>query len=506
MKMLKPTLSKKIFVLLLMSFCLGNVFNVFLDFNREKSHAYENLNDQYLHVLVTQLQNDYQRKYGALDTSFFKEVNQTLIQKGESNYKNVLILDNELNVIYDQQSQSVPYLTLIDSPIQKDRYGFTTFIFELTSLNESVKKELEKKLDEQFNNESFLIKIASMTYNENKITDSSYATEDITYLEIDNHIFIDQRQNNENIEELYFFNYESDNLYLTLQDFYPWNEIGFQKLCYDEIKQIVVESIKEELPIYESHRFSSESMFEKDGTLYTTKCLPLIKKGATINEENGEYLLDDVQGYLVSYNYDFHAIDRIMNEAILSKIPTYILSFLFSLVLCIVLSYMITRRIRKINQSTLTIADNDFNVHLDEKSKDELGILSHNINHMSQQLKQTMQQLNEEIEHVKQLESVRKEFIANFTHEIKTPLGIIDGYIELIEVIKDGEKRQDYLEAIEVETKHINELVQAMLNLSRLESGHVELDIQEVDIEDLLTSTIELFAPLLKKKKIQIVL
>lgn len=85
-------------------------------------------------------------------------------------------------------------------------------------------------------------------------------------------------------------------------------------------------------------------------------------------------------------------------------------------------------------------------------------------------------------------------------------LGIINGYIELMEVIEDEEKRQEYLEAIGIETKHINELVQAMLSLSRLESGYVELDIQEVDMEDLLTSTIDLFAPLLEKKKIQIAL
>ena len=49
---------------------------------------------------------------------------------------------------------------------------------------------------------------------------------------------------------------------------------------------------------------------------------------------------------------------------------------------------------------------------------------------MSHQLKQSMTQLKHEIEHVKHLKSVRKEFIANFTHEIKTPLGIINGYIE----------------------------------------------------------------------------
>lgn len=505
MKMLKPTLSKKIFVLLLMSFCIVNVFNVFLDFNREKSHAYENLNDSYLQSLLYSLESDYQNQYDVLNASFINKVNQTLMPKYDIN-KDVIIFDSDYNIVYNHHSQMIPYLTLMDhSEINNSTIG-TSLIFDLSSLDVETKNKLETKLKNKFNNETFIVKISSQIFTKNKIEQTSYKIDDISFLAIDNEVFFDNRQENEVIEELYFDTYESDNILLSVSEFYPSSEIGYHQINYQEIRENILNRLGFQMNSEILRARFFDNQFEKDGTLYKVTCRPLIKKGAIINEETGEYLLDDVQGYLVSYNYDFHAIDRIMNETIISKIPTYILSFMFSIVLCIVLSYMITRRIRKINQSTLTIADNDFNVHLDEKSKDELGILSHNINHMSQQLKQTMQQLNEEIEHVKQLEYVRKEFIANFTHEIKTPLGIIDGYIELIEVIKDEEKRQDYLEAIEVESKHINELVQAMLNLSRLESGHVELDIQEVDIEDLLTSTIELFAPLLKKKKIQIVL
>jgi len=125
---------------------------------------------------------------------------------------------------------------------------------------------------------------------------------------------------------------------------------------------------------------------------------------------------------------------------------------------------------------------------------------------MSQRLKLTIQQLNDEIEHVKQLESVRKEFIANFTHEIKTPLAIINGYIELIEETKDDQKKSIYLEAINQETDKINQLILAMLDLSRLESGQVELHIQELDLEDILTTIIESFASLLEKKQIQVVM
>ena len=126
---------------------------------------------------------------------------------------------------------------------------------------------------------------------------------------------------------------------------------------------------------------------------------------------------------------------------------------------------MFTRRIKKIDIVTQQITDNHFDIQLKEKPKDELGNLSKNINHMSHQLKQTIQQLNDEIEYVKKLEGMRKEFIANFTHEIKTPLSIINGYIELIEAGKDDDKKQQYLSAIHQEIEHINQLIMAMFCL-----------------------------------------
>lgn len=127
-------------------------------------------------------------------------------------------------------------------------------------------------------------------------------------------------------------------------------------------------------------------------------------------------------------------------------------------------------------------------------------MLSQSINQMSQQLKETIFHLNKEIDKVKKLESIKQEFITNFTHEIKTPLGIIDGYIELIETTDNENKKEQYLKTIEQEVSRINELVIAMLNLSRLESGKVELKIEEIDLDDVVISTIDAFISLIQKR------
>lgn len=170
----------------------------------------------------------------------------------------------------------------------------------------------------------------------------------------------------------------------------------------------------------------------------------------------------------------------------------------------LVISYMLTRRIKKIDQSTQQIANNNFNVKLNEKSHDELGTLSKNINIMSQQLKQTIEQLNQEIAKVKELESLRKDFVNQFTHEMKTPLGIINGYSELIEETENEEEMDKYLSIINEETTIINQLIQAMLNLSRLEAGKVELYREEFDLEDLVTEIIDEYEVLLMKKNAKI--
>lgn len=245
--------------------------------------------------------------------------------------------------------------------------------------------------------------------------------------------------------------------------------------------------------------------FQYDNDIYYYESIPLLKEGVSYNLSNF-YDENDIEGFIVTYVCNVDAMTRIKDDVIQSKWLVYVLSFIVILAACFIISFIFSRRIKRIEVETKKIANNNFDVQLKEKPKDELGHLSHSINIMSQQLKQTMLHLDEEIERVKKLESVRQEFIANFTHEIKTPLGIIDGYIELIEETNDKEKQEQYLKAIDQETSRINELVVAMLNLSKLESGKVELNIEEINLDDIVTSTIDSMITLIETKKLKVVI
>ena len=502
----KVTLGKKIFILVFMSFVLIQVLNVTLDFHREKSHIYtQNDNIYNIDVLSQQLSILYNQKYNDLNSSFYEDIEQTL--EAEDGYKidSVFVLNPDLEMVYNLREHNTPYLTL-----RNENEGITTYLqINLSQIPIDQQKQIENILRKQVENNQLPVNIAFTTYDFQNNPNVSMKIDDISYLSIDNQIFLNHRQNNEKIYTMYFETYESANCFLSAQGFYIDEYDDTHEDDYQKHDEIVLDYVSSFLP-QQGETFSSGvgGIEEKEGTIYSIHCMPLISKDAKPieNSEFGDYDVQDVDGYLVFYTYELNAIGRITHQVIYSNMIIHIFSFIVCIMISLLISYILTRRIKKMSQATLSIANNNFDIHLNEKSKDELGVLSHNINQMSQQLKITIQQLNDEIEYVKKLEGMRKEFIANFTHEIKTPLSIINGYIELIEAGKDDLKKQQYLSAIHQEIEHINQLIMAMLDLSRLESGHVELHKEDIDLEDLLMSIVETFAPILKKKHIHVVM
>lgn len=199
---------------------------------------------------------------------------------------------------------------------------------------------------------------------------------------------------------------------------------------------------------------------------------------------------------------DLH--DYVVKRYIEENYQLYIIAFVLAVFISILFSYMITKPIKKVQKAALKIANQEFDEPLKIKSKDEIGSLANSINTMREQLKETIRQLHEEINHVKELENLRKDFINQFTHEMKTPLGIINGYSELIEEAENDEEVEKYLDIINRETSRINQLIQSMLSLSRLEAGKVELNLESFDLEDLITEIIDEYEVLFMQKNMKV--
>lgn len=206
----------------------------------------------------------------------------------------------------------------------------------------------------------------------------------------------------------------------------------------------------------------------------------------------------------VFYGFKTQGFHQLRDELIKSNFPLLLGGFLFIILFSYLISYMTTRRIKEIDRVAMEITNNNFKGVLDTKGHDELSSLSSHINTMSSNLKRNIDALNLEIDQVEKMEQLRKEFIAQFTHEIKTPLAIINGNIDLLENVDDEDKKAKYIEVINKEISVINDLVLQMLDLSKLEAKAVTLDKKEIDLRELTEDIVDDYEQLLMDKKLKI--
>lgn len=168
--------------------------------------------------------------------------------------------------------------------------------------------------------------------------------------------------------------------------------------------------------------------------------------------------------------------------------------FLFvSLIWVFVFSKKISKPISEMNDITRDMAGLNFTKKLIPESDDEIGQLAISINNLSEKLDKTLQDLNnsnsqlrDEIELEHQLDVMRRAFVANVSHELKTPISIIQGYAEGLKVDINAASRDKYINVIIDESHRMNKLVLSILNLSRYESGQIALNCSNFNLCDLI--------------------
>lgn len=142
----------------------------------------------------------------------------------------------------------------------------------------------------------------------------------------------------------------------------------------------------------------------------------------------------------------------------------------------------------------------DFDVKYPVTTHDEIGVLGTSINILSEKLETTISELKsannelqKDIEKKTQVDEMRKEFISNVSHELKTPIALIQGYAEgLQENINDDEgSREFYCEVIVDEAQKMNRMVQKLLTLNQIEFGNTQVSFERFDIVGLTKNVIQ---------------
>ena len=162
------------------------------------------------------------------------------------------------------------------------------------------------------------------------------------------------------------------------------------------------------------------------------------------------------------------------------------LGLLLALVGGFVVSRSLARRVKELEQGAEKVAAGDLTAVFPTSRDDELGQLARALNDMQRQLVR--------------LESARRRFIATASHELRTPIFSLGGFLELLEDEDlDDETRREFVAVVREQVARLGKLATDLLDLSRLEAGSLELRPEETDLADLTRAVTSEFAPALDK-------
>lgn len=198
---------------------------------------------------------------------------------------------------------------------------------------------------------------------------------------------------------------------------------------------------------------------------------------------------------------------------IANRLMLYIggLTILVSAFIIWIVTSKLTKPINALAKISERMIQLDFNAKYTGKANNEVALLGENINTLSKTLEKTISELKtanielqKDLEKKIEIDEMRKEFLSNVSHELKTPIALIQGYAEgLKEGIHDDTEGKDfYCEVIMDEAAKMNSLVKKLLTLNQLESGVDQINIERFDLTDLIKGCLNSTSILRKQKAI----
>lgn len=311
-------------------------------------------------------------------------------------------------------------------------------------------------------------------------------------------------------------------------------DIEIQKICakynlsmlvMDEATQTVKSTMSDTKMLWSqllNHIFFQE---KKDNSVDTSKD----------EENNGIKILEAQEQYMIQIGVDYKTntdyiemwgeldndnmfiirspLDSIQDSVVISnQFLAYIgmLGILFSIIISMIVANKITVPIKQLMIISNKMKHLDFNAKYEGEGNNEVALLGKNINELSSILEQTISELKsannelqKDLEKKNQAEEMRKEFLSNVSHELKTPIALIQGYAEGLKegIIDNAEDRDFYCDVIIDETTKMNRLVKNLLTLNQLEFGNDKITLERFDIATLIRNYLHSIEIILKQNQ-----
>jgi two-component system, OmpR family, phosphate regulon sensor histidine kinase PhoR len=182
------------------------------------------------------------------------------------------------------------------------------------------------------------------------------------------------------------------------------------------------------------------------------------------------------------------------------------IAFLPAILVAALFARYVSAKLAAIIEYAGKLARGEFDARLKSGGRDELGILSQQLNETGEKLQRIFEQLQHEHAELEKLERVRKDFVINVSHELRTPLASIQGYTEtLIDgAIHDTEHNIRFLTIIRQNAERLARLIGDLMTLSRLELKTTRFQFMAYHVNDLVTDCVDSMRPMAEKKNVRL--
>jgi len=205
-----------------------------------------------------------------------------------------------------------------------------------------------------------------------------------------------------------------------------------------------------------------------------------------------------IHHYVINLLETENSLNKVINEEMSNEIlqglkSAIIYGVFVGITLMIVVIHRIIRPLRQITEATKKVASGDFTVKVDTRRNDEIGKLSNNFNIM--------------VDELNSIEYLRKDFVSNISHELKTPIASIQGFTKLLaDDNLSKEEKNEYINIILEETSRLSNLSNNMIKLSKFENQEIITNKKQYKLDEQLRKAIIMLETKINEKNIKITL